>query len=204
MAIPVTVFSDYICPFCYVGARRLLNLADEFDLDILWASIEIHPETPPEGMPVEDLGYPTEQWQQMMDALTRMAEAEGLPIVERTFTTNSRRALLLAEAAKDAGRDVFACVHERLFRAYFGERRNIGDPEVLWSIATECGMDDRAVESAWLSQEVADRLRQYHEAAVRVGVSGTPTYVINNERALVGAVETDELRRALAAVDTAG
>lgn len=204
MTIPVTVFSDYICPFCYVGSRRLLNLADEFDLDILWANIEIHPETPPEGMPVEDLGYPPEQWQQMMDALARMAEAEGLPIVERTFTTNSRRALLLAEAAKDAGTDIFACVHERLFRACFGEGRNIGDPEVLWTIATECGLDDRRVESAWLSQEIADRLHQYHDAAAQVGVSGTPTFVINNERALVGAVETDELRRALAEVETPG
>ncbi len=203
MAIPVTVFSDYICPFCYVGARRLLGLADEFDLDIVWANIEIHPETPPEGMPVEDLGYPPEQWRQMMGALMRMAEAEGLPIVERTFTTNSRRALLLAEAAKDAGADVFACLHERLFRACFGERRNIGNAEVLWSLASECGLDDRRVESAWLGREAAERLQRYHDAAARIGISGTPTFVINNDRALVGAVETDELRRALAAVDTA-
>ena len=200
MSIPVTVFSDYICPFCYVGSRRILDLADEFDLDILWANIEIHPDNPPEGKPVEELGYPPEQWQQMMAALSRMAEDEGLPIVERTFTTNSRRALLLAEAAKEAGRPVFACIHERLFEAYFGERRNIGDPEVLMAIAEECGMDQRLVEAAWTDPEYADRLRQYHEAAVRIGVSGTPTYVINNESALVGAVETEDLRQALAQV----
>ena len=203
MSIPVTVFSDYICPFCYVGSRRILTLADEFDLDILWANIEIHPENPPEGQPVEELGYPPEQWQQMMAALARMAEAEGLPIVERTFTTNSRRALLLAEAAKDAGRDVFACIHERLFRGYFGERRNIGDPEVLMAIAEECGMDERAVERAWTDPGYAERLQQYHDAAARIGVNGTPTYVINNERALVGAVETDDLREALRQVATA-
>ena len=200
MAIPVTVFSDYICPFCYVGSRRILQLTDEFDLDILWANIEIHPDNPAEGKPVEELGYPPEQWQQMMAALTRMAEAEGLPIVERTFTTNSRRALLLAEAAKEAGATTFACIHERLFQAYFGERRNIGDPEVLTSIAGECGMSQALVERAWTEPEYSDRLRQYHEAAVRVGVTGTPTYVINNERALVGAVETEDLRQALAQV----
>lgn len=200
MSIPVTVFSDYICPFCYVGSRRLLQLTDELELDILWANIEIHPDNPAEGRPVEELGYPPEQWRQMMATLTRMAEAEGLPIVERTFTTNSRRALLLAEAAKDAGRTTFACIHEGLFRAYFAERRNIGDPEVLRALASECGMDAGLVEAAWSEPEYADRLRQYHEAAARIGVSGTPTYVVNNEQALVGAVETDELRQALARV----
>jgi len=200
MRIPVTVFSDYICPFCYVGAHRLLQLADEFELDILWANIEIHPDNPAEGKPVEELGYPPDQWRRMMDALSRMAADEGLPIVERTFTTNSRRALLLAEAAKDAGRETFACIHERLFRSYFGERRNIGDPEVLRGIAAECGMDEARVEAAWTDPAYAARLRQYHEAATRVGVTGTPTYVIDNRRALVGAADTDDLRRALAEV----
>jgi len=198
MSISVTVFSDYICPFCYVGAHRLLQLTDEFDLDILWANIEIHPDTPAEGKPVEELGYPPDQWRQMMAALSRMAEDEGLPIVERTFTTNSRRALLLAEAAKDAGRETFACIHERLFRAYFGERRNIGDPEVLREIGAACGMSEDRIEAAWTDADVADRLLQYHEAAARIGVNGTPTYVIDNRRALVGAVETEDLRRALA------
>lgn len=201
MGIQVTVFSDYICPFCYVGSHRLLTLADDFDLDILWANIEIHPDNPPGGRPVAELGYPRDQWQRMMAALARMAEAEGLPIAERTFTTNSRRALLLAEAAKEAGPERFACVHEHLFRAYFGERRNIGDPEVLAALARECGLGEDRVQAAWSEPRFATRLRDYHEAAVRLGVTGTPTYVIGNRRALVGAVETDDLRAALAGAD---
>ena len=199
MSIPVTVFSDYICPFCYVGSRRLLSLADEFDLDIEWANIEIHPDNPPEGRPVEELGYPPEQWRRMMAALEAMARAEDLPIVERTFTTNSRRALLLAEAAKDAGPDTFACIHEILFRGYFGERRNIGDPAVLKAMAAECGMDDARGEAAWTDPAYAERLRRYHSRAAQAGVRGTPTYVIAGNQTLVGAVETAELRRALAA-----
>ncbi len=199
MGIQVTVFSDYICPFCYVGSHRLLGLADEFGLDILWANIEIHPDNPPEGRPVEELGYPPAQWRRMMGALERMAEDEGLPIVERTFTTNSRRALLLAEAAKETGQETFACIHERLFRAYFGERRNIGDPDVLIALAAECGMSEAQAEAAWAGTRHAERLRDHHEAASRLGVTGTPTYVIANRQILVGAVETADLRRALAA-----
>mgnify|MGYP006436302609 CR=1 FL=1 len=197
MTIPVTVFSDYICPFCYIGSLRLISLSDEFDLDITWAGIEIHPETPAEGMPVEDLGYDPAQWQAMMGALERMAGEEGVTLGTRAFTTNSRRALLLAEAAKDAGPAVFACLHERLFRAYLCEGRNIGDAEVLWALASECGLDDRRVEAAWLGTDIPQRLQQYQQAAARVGITGTPTFLINNDRALVGAVETDELRQAL-------
>lgn len=197
MSIQVTVFSDYICPFCYVGSHRLLGLTGEFDLDIRWANIEIHPDNPPEGRPVEELGYPPDQWRRMMAALEDMARSESLPIVERTFTTNSRRALLLAEAAKEAGGDIFTCLHERLFRAYFGERCNIGDPEVLMALAEECGMNEAWIEAAWTEPRFDERLRDHHEAASRLGVTGTPTYVIGNHRVLVGAVGTDELRRAL-------
>ena len=198
MAIQVTVFSDYICPFCYVGSHRLLRLADELDLEILWANIEIHPDNPPGGRPVEELGYPAEQWRRMMDALERMARDEGLPLAERTFTTNSRRALLLAEGAKEAGADRFSCMHERLFRAYFAEGRNIGDPEVLRTLAAECALAEEDVQAAWSEPRYAERLRDHREAAARLGVRGTPTYVIANRYALAGAVETDELRQALA------
>lgn len=194
MTISVTVFSDYICPFCYIGSRRLLRLADEFDLDILWANIEIHPETPYEGMPVEDLGYPSNQWQIMMSALTDMARDEGLQFAERQFTTNSHRALLLAEAAKDHG--AFACVHEALFHGFFAERHNIGDREILRAIATDCGMTDEQIDDAWASKSYRDRLRQHHAAAAQAGVSGTPTFVIGH-RVLSGAVEADELRKAI-------
>jgi len=197
MAIPVTVFSDYICPFCYVGYHRLARLAEELDLDILWANIEIHPDTPSEGMPIDELGYPPEQWQQMMSVLTQMAEAEGLPLFERTFTTSSRRALLLAEAAKDQGAATFDCVHRRLFEAYFTERRNIGDPEVLLAIADECGVSTRSVDTAWTDPAFAQRLARYHDAAVQCRVQGTPTFIVNNDEALVGAVGADELRAAL-------
>lgn len=196
MATQVTVFSDYICPFCYVGSRRLLRVADELGAEVLWANIEIHPETPPEGMPVEDLGYDPEQWRRMMTALDEMARAEGLPVAERTFTTNSRRALLMAEAAKDEGPDVFAAVHEALFRAFFGEGRNIGDAEVLCAIAETNGLPEWRVDRAWTDPAYGERLQQYQATAARLGVRGTPTFIIG-ERALVGAVETDELRRAI-------
>ena len=57
----VTVFSDFICPFCYVGHVRLNRLRDLYDLKVNCCFVEIHPETPPEGRPVNELGYPEAQ-----------------------------------------------------------------------------------------------------------------------------------------------
>src|SRR3990172_6056027 len=100
--LEVVVFSDYICPFCYIGDRRLARLTERFDLKVDHRYLEIHPDTPSEGMPLSELGYAPDQWSRMMAHLSRMAEEENIPLAEREFTTNSHRALLLAEAAQEA------------------------------------------------------------------------------------------------------
>lgn len=193
----MTVFSDYICPFCYIGSVRLEQLRDQYDLKVDWASLEIHPDNPEQGRPVEELGYPPAQWRQMMSALARMAEEEGVHIAERTFTTNSRKALLLAEAAKAEDAEVFYRLHNRLFEVYFGERQNIGQAEVLHALARESGMPEASVERAWTDPYFAQRLQAYQVRAARLGVSGTPAFIVG-QRLLLGAVPTQMLRDAAA------
>ena len=105
--LKITVYSDYICPFCYVGHHRLLRLRDSYDLKINWCFLEIHPETSKAGEPIDSLDYPSEQWQKMMDNLERIATEENIPLSTIDFITNSKDALLLSEAAKQCGRDVF-------------------------------------------------------------------------------------------------
>lgn len=193
--LQVTVFSDYICPFCYIGSVRLERLREQFDLKVNWASLEIHPDNPEKGRPVEELGYPPAQWQQMMAALQQMAEEESVHIAERTFTTNSRKALLLAEAAKEEGTGVFYQLHNRLFEAYFGERQNIGDAEVLRTLARKAGVPEAKVERAWTDPYFAQRLHAYHVRATRLGISGTPAFIVG-QRLILGAVPTQMLRDA--------
>ena len=105
-----TVFSDYICPFCYIGDLRLERLREHFDLKINWCLVEIHPETPASGQPVSTLDYSQEHWQTMMDNLQRLAVEEGVSLRRHDFTTRSHQALLLAEAAKEAGPGVFYAI----------------------------------------------------------------------------------------------
>ncbi|MDX1513249.1 MAG: DsbA family oxidoreductase [Gammaproteobacteria bacterium] len=190
--LKVTVFSDYICPFCYVGDARLDKLREHYDLDVDWSFFEIHPDNPPEGKPVTELGYPPAQWAQMMANLEAMASAEDLPLAPRSFTTNSHRALLLAEAAKELGEETFQALHKRLFKAYFVEQRNIGDPEVLSDIAVEVGISAEIAEDAWKNETLERQLKDQQIRAAMLGVRGVPAYLFG-KYFVSGAVPVETL-----------
>lgn len=199
----VTVFSDYICPFCYVGSARLHSLQKDFRLRVNWAFMEIHPDNPTTGRPVEELGYPPEQWRQMMANVKQMAIEEGLIIAERTFTTNSHKALLLAEAAKEVSSEVFYRLHDRLFEVYLGEGQNIGDEDILRLLAREVNIPADTVARAWEEQRYEQRLRSNLAMASELGITGVPAFVFG-KRTLMGAVPTGVLRdAALHAIRTA-
>ena len=191
----VSVFSDYICPFCYIGSRRLLRLEDEYRLEVNWCVLEIHPETPAEGVPVSQLGYAPAQWQALMHNLQRLAQAEGLQLRERQFTTNSQQALLLAEAAKRAGRTTFYALHEALFDAFFRRGLNIGERAVLQALAQDAGLSPELTAAAWQDPAYRQRLALNARHAVELGLTGTPTYVFGR-RLISGAVEEQFLRDA--------
>ena len=186
-ALRLAVLSDYICPFCYIGYLRLEKLREHFELAVNWALVEIHPETPVAGKPLEELGYPQQKLDNMLGELHEMAKAEGVSLAPQTYTANSRRALLLAEASKQHGADVFYPLHQRLFQSFFEEHKNIGDTEVLRSIADECSIPADTVEQAWTNPAYADTLRNNLSAAVQNGATGTPTFFIGAE-ILTGAV----------------
>jgi predicted DsbA family dithiol-disulfide isomerase len=188
----VTVFSDYICPFCYIADARLNRLRTDFDLRINWCFLEIHPDNPPAGRPVAELGYPDGVWRDMMAVLGQMADEEGLSIDAHDFTTNSRRALLLAEAAKEEGPTTFYSLHRRLFEAFFGAGANIGDPDVLRRIAAECDVQEAAVERAWHDPRYARRLQHNLLAARELDIHATPTIFFSRRR-IEGAVPTGQL-----------
>lgn len=190
--LAVTVFSDYICPFCYIGDRRLSRLGARYDLKVDHRFFEIRPDTPSSGMPLAELGYPPEQWRQMMEHLSRMAGEEDIFLAERKFTTNSHKALLLAEAAKEEGPEVFFSLNEKLFAAFFGEGRNIGDDTVLRNLAEEAGVPPSVVDRAWSDPAYGEMLTANRAAAAQLGITGVPTFLIGN-RILAGAVPMEML-----------
>lgn len=177
-----------------MGERRLARLNEEFDVRVERRFLEIHPETPAEGRPISELGYPPDQWTRMMENLERMGKAEGIDFSERTFTTNSHKALLLAEAAKEEGPEVFEALNEGLFRAYFTEGRNIGDPQVLRDVAQAAGVPDRRLEQAWSDAAYEERLARDHAAAAEIGITGIPVFIVDGRWIIEGAVPVEMLR----------
>jgi predicted DsbA family dithiol-disulfide isomerase len=174
--LKVTVFSDYICPFCYLGWLRLEKLRRDYDLRVNWCMTEIHPENPAAGCSPTAIGYPPEQWGRMVTELDVLAAEEGVRFADLTYTTNSRRALLLAEAAKEEGPEVFYALHRRLFEAYLCEGRNLADEQVLRELVRALELDPSLPDRAWSEARYARRLEEYTLAAREFGIRVTPTF----------------------------
>jgi len=201
-----TVFTDYICPFCYVGDVRLDRLRSDYDLKINWCFVEIHPETPLEGMKVEELGYSNPRWQQMMTNLENLAREEDINFRPHDFTANSHKSLLLAEAAKDEGGEIFYQLHRRLFEAFFTDGENIGDEAVLRKLAAEAGVTDAILRCAWEDSRYEERLKKNMRVARELDVRATPTIFFGENQRLDGALPVAAFQKAAqaGAIEQAG
>jgi predicted DsbA family dithiol-disulfide isomerase len=156
--------------------------------------VEIHPETPHGGQPLTDR-FRQEDIDRMMQHLRSMGAPFGITFADRPFLSNSRLALIAAELARDQGR--FQAVHEAIFAAYFSQGLDIGDLEVLSKIVQEAGIDAALLADAVRNNTYASRLQQAQRLAAQTGVSGVPTFVLNNKRTIVGAQPLDVFRKAL-------
>ncbi len=186
--LKVSILSDYICPFCYIGNLRLNALRQHYDLKVNWCFIEIHPETPATGHSIKLLNYDENTWNEMMKNLMQLAQSEAVTLCEQTITTNSRQALLLSEACKSLGADVFYPVHEQIFESYFIEGRNIGDEDVLRDIAEQNNVPQSVVDQAWRDQyargpadSVPASLLPYLQYAGYLKATSVPTMIIHDQ-----------------------
>jgi len=187
----VIVFSDYICPFCFVGKSRIDKLRSDFDVDVEWRGIEIHPETPMEGVPRYkiDTGFYSQLWTNV----ERLAEESGVEIRPPPILANSSLALIASEYTKNERK--FEAFHNAVFRAYWQEGKNIGDLKVLFAIAQELGLDPSALKAYINSGEWDGPIEANRRSASEFGVSGVPTFVVGRQL-VVGAQPYEVLRSA--------
>jgi len=144
----------------------------------------LHPETPAEGRSLQDLFAGRDDIAQRQAQMRARMAAEGLPYGERTMTFNSRLAQELAAWADT--RPGGEAIHDALFRAYFVDGRNIGDPEVLVRIATSIGLASDAVREVIENRTYKAAVDADWEKSLAYGISGVPTFVVGRH-GLVGA-----------------
>ncbi len=139
------IFSDYICPFCYIGKGIVDRLKKEYAIDDTWVSYELHPETPPAGMLLSERfqGYDLSGF---YDQLRARGKEVDIVFGNRTLLSNSKLALEASEYARDLGKH--RDFHENIFYTYFTEGLDIGNLEVIASVAGKSGIDEARMLSA--------------------------------------------------------
>ena len=136
-----------------------------------------------------------EDIKRMMEHLRSMGAPFGITFVDRPLLSNSRFALQAAEFARE--HDRFGPFHTALFAAYFSHGLDIGDIEVLATVARDTGLDDEAMKRALQNGKYLPRLEAVKEEAAVRGVSGVPAFFIGDKKSVVGAQPIDVFRKAL-------
>jgi predicted DsbA family dithiol-disulfide isomerase len=196
MSIKIEMFSDFICPFCYIGFETIRRLKPEFDLEIVWRGFQIHPDWPAEGMPAAEFRreMSPQTRRAIWSRIQEMAETVGLEMTPPTILTNSRLALEAQEFAAEVGLgEIFA---ERVYRAYFTEGLNIAQPDIVRRLAADVGLDPLELENALESQRYGLRLKNNAMVAHNRNVDGVPTFFVG-DYPLVGAQSEDVMRQIL-------
>lgn len=204
------IVSDTICPWCYIGKKRvdaaLALIGDEIKFDIHWRPFELNPDMPLEG--VDRQWYRTRKlgsWEKSLAADARINAAgteEGLDFHHErmTMTPNTLSSHVLIGLAGDSGlQDV---VVEALFDAYFTHGRDIGDASVLIDIATQAGLDPDRVAVALDDDELRGAIKTEARGFAQSGISGVPTVLLNRFILFSGAQApeaiAEDLRQAAA------
>ncbi|OYU56551.1 MAG: disulfide bond formation protein DsbA [Chitinophagaceae bacterium BSSC1] len=192
----IEIWSDVVCPFCYIGKRKFEKALEGFDqkeqVEIEWKSFQLDSEmAPAKGISVHQYladrkGVSLEKGKEMNDYMTNMAKEVGLEYdFEKAVISNTLNAHRLLHFAKTKGLQQEA--KERLFASYYTMGRDLGDLDTLVMIAQEIGLDPAAVRTMLESDEFINdvKMDQYH--ASQIGVQGVPFFVFNNKYAVSGA-----------------
>ena len=200
------IFSDVICPWCYVGQARLeqaLAARPAAQPQITWMPYQLDSSVPEEGRDRRE--YLLEKFGDVahFDNAKKQLEQIGRSVgIDFRFdaiqrTPNTRRAHLLIARARRESPALEAAMSVRLFRAYFTEGFDIGDPEVLCTLAAETGLAAEAARAAFGDEQLSREVTTLQDLVKRWNISGVPTFVFDRRFAFSGAQPLEVFLRAL-------
>ncbi len=192
----VEIWSDVMCPFCYIGKRRFEAALKEFahknEIEIEWKSFQLNPDlkTDPKiniDQYLADVkGFTIDHARQLNGHVTQMAAEAGLTYnFDKAVVANSFNAHRLSHLAKKHSLGV--AMEEQLFKAYFTDGKNIDDPDTLVQLGAEIGLDANEIKQTLQSDAFADEVRGDIRQAQYLGIQGVPFFVLNNKYGISGA-----------------
>lgn len=210
--LTVDIVSDVMCPWCYVGQKRLENAlgqVPDVDVDIHWRPFQLDPTLPQEGK--DRRQYLSEKFGgderagTIYQAIKDAGEAEGIPFDFEAIevSPNTLDAHRLIRWASSAGDGVQNRLARRLFQLYFEEGENVGDHKVLVAAAGDVGMDAAVVEGLLATDADREAVQAEIATASQMGVTGVPCFLIEGKYAVMGAQDAATLANALRQIASA-
>ena len=207
----IEIWSDVVCPWCYIGKRRLERALGEFEhadeVEITWRSFQLNPDAPDRA--VRTVDYLAQRFgpeaPAMLARVTELARAEGLDLdYDTALTVNTLDAHRALHLAADHG--VAGAAKERLLHAHFTEGADLSDPDTLAGLLSEgeVGLDPDRVLATLRGTEYAGAVRAEAEEAQELGANGVPFFVIDREYGIPGAQPAEVFLRALRTVYAEG
>lgn len=197
MSLAISVVSDVVCPWCYVGKRRLERALDTLGLretsSVSWLPFELNPDMPEGGM--ERSAYRAAKFgpdraAALDERMSGIGREEGIAFAfdRMTRTPNTRAAhSLIAAAGSAEGEEGQDRLVDALFRAYFEDARDVGDPAVLVDVAASVGFERDWVDEMLRAPELRQRVFELEDGARRMGVSGVPFFIVDRRWSVSGA-----------------
>lgn len=194
----IDIFSDPVCPWCFIGTRRLWRALDgrpELKPTIRWRPFQLNPAMPPEGM--ERQSYLTSRFGSLSEAERLYANVGHVGMLEGIAfqferigstpnTVSAHRLIRYAEAY-----DRHIATADAIFAAYFLDGRDIGDGSVLADIASEVGMEREPVETFLAGDDGADAVRGEDMRARQLGIESVPCFIVDKRFVIAGAQEPE-------------
>jgi predicted DsbA family dithiol-disulfide isomerase len=197
----IEIWSDVVCPFCYIGKRKLERALEKFPyrdkVEVEWKSFQLNPDlqTNPSISTLEHLaqskGWSIAQTRQITSNVVEMAKAEGLNFdFDKAVVANTKNAHQLIHLAKEFGKQ--DQIKESLLKAYFSEGKNVDDPDTLIEVGTASGLDPVVITAMLESNRYEIAVNQDINESKLLGVRGVPFFVIDRKFGISGA-QPDEI-----------
>jgi len=204
--LKIQIWSDVMCPFCYIGKRKLEKALSQFknknNVSIEWKSFQLDANfiaTPGENIIdhlAEKYRKDNEWAEKMIENMTQNAKDSGLDFhFEKAILANSFHAHRLLHLAKKY--NLSNELEELLFKAYLTDGKNVNDLQTLTEIGLEAGLENNAIEQVLQSNEYAAEVKKDQEEAQAIGVTGVPFFVFDNKYSVSGAQSSDAFLQTL-------